>query len=272
MVDNSATSDNAVATIERAHDACRAELVTPLAAGGATRPAGRERRLRPGTSPGALLTWAYPSSDRTFRERPTGRPGPMSRCLPAVVVCWRSAVGSKLCGMRTTRALVPLLLLGLALGACGGGPSPAAWAASVCAALTPWRSEIGSLTERAQSQMDAATTPAQAKENLTRLLAGAEAASEAARSRVEAAGVPDVDGGGEVARSFVASLTAARDAYGRARTAVAGLDTGDAKAFYDGVTAAMTTLTEEYGRSALDTGKLRSAELQRAFGEVPECR
>jgi hypothetical protein len=174
--------------------------------------------------------------------------------------------------MRRPRPLIALLLLGLALGACGGGPSPAAWAASVCAALTPWRTEIGSLTQRAQSQMDAATTPGQAKENLTRLLAGAEAASETARSRVAGAGVPDVDGGDEVARSFVASLTGARDAYGRARAAVSALDTGDATAFYDGVTAAMAKLTEEYGRSALDTGKLRSAELQRAFDEAPECR
>lgn len=176
--------------------------------------------------------------------------------------------------MRTPRALVPLLLLGplLLLAACGGGPSPAAWATSVCAALTPWRSEIGSLTQRAQAQMDAATTPAQAKENLVRLLAGAEQASETARSLVAEAGVPDVDGGEAVAHSFVESLRAARDAYGKAKTTVEGLSTGDAKAFYDGVIAAMTTLTDEYGESALDTGKLRSTELQRAFDEVPECR
>jgi hypothetical protein len=174
--------------------------------------------------------------------------------------------------MRTPRALLPLLLLGLLLGACAGGPSPHAWATSVCAALTPWRSEIGSLTQRAQAQMDAATTPRQAKENLVRLLGGAERASEAARAQVSAAGVPDVDGGEAVANSFVESLGTARDAYGKARTTVEGLSTGDAKAFYDGVIAAMATLTEEYGKSALDTGKLRSPELQRAFDEVPECR
>ena len=48
--------------------------------------------------------------------------------------------------------------------------------------------------------------------------------------------------------------------------------TGDATTFYDGVQAALATLTEEYGRSALDTTRLHSVELQRAFDEVPECR
>jgi hypothetical protein len=160
----------------------------------------------------------------------------------------------------------------LTLGACGGGLAPATWAASVCAALAPWRTEIGSLTERAQRQMAGATTAAQAKENLVRLLDGARAASETARSRVDEAGVPDVDGGAEVAREFAASLMAARDAYGKARDAVGGLSTTDADAFYEAVENAMKTLNEEYARSALDTTKLRSAELRRAFDEVPECR
>ncbi|HET6214520.1 MAG TPA: hypothetical protein VFE14_16760 [Micromonosporaceae bacterium] len=174
--------------------------------------------------------------------------------------------------MRTPRALVPVVLLGLLLGGCGGGPDANAWAATVCTALAPWRTEIGSLTERARKQLAAATTPAQAKENLVRLLGGAQEASETARAKVAAAGVPDVDGGDAVAAEFVASLTAARDAYGKAKSTVQKLGAGDEKAFYDGVVAAMATLTQEYGRSSLDTTKLHSVELQVAFDEVPECR
>src|ERR1700754_2378701 len=103
--------------------------------------------------------------------------------------------------MRTLRVLVPVILLSLVLSACGGGSAPAAWAASVCAALTPWRAEIGSLTERTQQQMDVATTPAQAKENLVQMLGGAEQASERARAQIAAAGVPDVDDGERIATS-----------------------------------------------------------------------
>lgn len=173
--------------------------------------------------------------------------------------------------MRTPRSAT-LLLLSLVLGACGGGMAPGAWAASVCQALGPWRTDISSLTERASQQMAAATTPAQAKENLVRLLTGAEQATETARAKVEAAGVPDVDGGQAIADGFVSALAAMRDAYGRAKTTIDGLATGDAPVFYDSVESAMTTLNVEYGRSALDTTKISSAELRQAFDEVPECR
>lgn len=179
--------------------------------------------------------------------------------------------------MRTRRAAaagkltVVLATLALLVAGCGG-PSPRAWAASVCEALTPWRAEINKLTSSTQQQMTAQTTPAQAKENLVRLFAGAEQASETARRKVEQAGVPETDHGEEISAGFRASLSKVRDAYGRARDTIDGLDTGEAKAFYDGVRAAVETLNKEYDASALDTGKLSSTELKQAFDEVPECR
>ncbi len=166
-----------------------------------------------------------------------------------------------------------MVLSTVLLAACGsGGPGPQAWATAVCKALTPWRSEIGTLAERTQQQMNTKTTPAQAKENLVRLFGGAEAASEAARKGVANAGVPSVDGGDEVAQGFVASLSAVRDAYGRARAGVEGLATSPPDAFYTAVGTVVTTLNAEYDRSALDTSSLDSVELRRAFDEVPECR
>jgi hypothetical protein len=176
--------------------------------------------------------------------------------------------------MRPARAvpvLLGVLLLAL-VGSCGGGPGARPWAASVCEALAPWRDEITSLNRRAQQQMTAETTPAQAKENLVRLVSGAESASETARAKVAEAGAPEVRDGAKVARSFVVSLTAVRDAYRRAKESLQGLDTGEAKAFYDGVSAVLETLNAEYARSALDTSSLDSPELKKAFDEVPECR
>ncbi|GAB3964843.1 hypothetical protein GCM10027615_08400 [Plantactinospora veratri] len=120
--------------------------------------------------------------------------------------------------------------------------------------------------------MTAQTSPAQAKENLVRLLRGAEQASETARQKVAAAGVPDTDKGEAVSKGFVASLTAVRDAYGRAGAAIEALGTGQPSEFYDGVKAAVDTLNQEYDASSLDTSELDSVELKRAFDEVPECR
>ena len=176
--------------------------------------------------------------------------------------------------MRPARPLTVLLLLALcaSLAACGNNSGPHTWATSVCAALAPWRTEIGTLTTRTQQQMTAATTPAQAKENLMRLFGGAEAASEKARAGVEKAGVPDVDHGEEVAQGFIASLSDMRDAYGRAREGIGALATAPQKTFYDQVTGVVAQLNQDYEASSLDTSNLGSEELKRAFDEVPECR
>jgi len=176
--------------------------------------------------------------------------------------------------MRPARPLILLVAAALCASpaACSQGSGPRVWAASVCTALAPWRTEIGTLTTRTQQQMTAATTPAQAKENLMRLFAGAETASEQARAGVEQAGVPDVDRGEQVAHSFVASLTAVRDAYGRAKTGIESLATSPQKAFYEQVATVVDKLNKEYEQSSLDTSRLDSPELKRAFDDVPECR
>jgi hypothetical protein len=142
----------------------------------------------------------------------------------------------------------------------------------VCTALAPWRTEISTLATRTQQQMTAETTPAQAKENLTRLFGGAQDASEKAREGVQKAGVPDVDDGEQIASSFMASLGATRDAYGRAKSGIQALPTAPSATFYTKVAAVVDTLSADYKKSELDTSKLDSKELTDAFDEVPECR
>jgi hypothetical protein len=185
-----------------------------------------------------------------------------------------SVLGRTLHSMRAARpkSLLLLLVLAVTLGGCSGAPAPRAWAASVCTALAPWRTEIGTLTTRTQQQMTAATTPAQAKENLMRLFGGAESASEKARAGVQQAGVPDVDHGAQVAKSFVASLSGVRDAYGRARSGIEALATSPTKSFYTQVGTVVDKLNSDYKQSELDTTKLDSKELKEAFDEVPQCR
>jgi hypothetical protein len=176
--------------------------------------------------------------------------------------------------MRAARPVSLLVLLALAIvaGGCSSAPGARAWAASVCTALAPWRTEIGTLATRTQQQMTAETTPAQAKENLMRLFGGAEAASEKAREGVVRAGIPDVARGRQVADGFTTSLGAMRDAYGRAKSGIQALATAPSKDFYAHVEAVVTTLNADYQRSQLDTSNLDSTELKDAFDEVPECR
>ncbi|NYT93185.1 hypothetical protein [Salinispora sp. H7-4] len=178
--------------------------------------------------------------------------------------------------MRVCRAtagrLAAMLAAVVLIAGCGGGPSPGAWATSVCSALTPWRAEIRKLTSSTDQQMTAQTSPAQAKENLVRLFDGAARASETARRRVEQAGVPDAEQGAEVSARIRAALAQMRDAYAKARDSIDSLSTSQSTAFYDGVRDAVQTLNQEYEASALDASNLNSKELTRAFTEVPECR
>jgi hypothetical protein len=170
-------------------------------------------------------------------------------------------------------AVALVLLIGGTNG-CGGtgGVPPTTWARSVCGALTPWRTQIADLTARAQRQMQDTRTAEQTKTSVVALLSGAEAASESARRGVENAGVPDVDHGEDIAKRFTTSLAKARDAYGHARTTVSVLPTANASAFYSTVAAAFRTLSAEYEASAVDLSRVGSADLQKAFDEVPECR
>jgi hypothetical protein len=176
-------------------------------------------------------------------------------------------------GLRSSRlAVVPALALLAVLAGCAAGPPPRVWAASVCSALSPWRAEIATLTSRAEQVTPQSASPELAKDNLVRMLEGARDASGRARDQVEAAGVPEVDGGEAIARGVVDSLSKVRDAYGRARDGVQALPTTEAAAFYQGVTEVMTRLGQDYEGSALDASSLRSQELKEAFAEVPECR
>jgi hypothetical protein len=163
-------------------------------------------------------------------------------------------------------------LVVLVAGCGADGVEPDRWATRVCRVMKPWSEEIAGLTRDTQAEMSRAVSAEQARSSIVELLRGAEEASERARQRVAAAGVPAVDEGERIAAEFRAALRAARDAYGSARRRVAALSIRSPDTFYDRVVEAMRTLSSNYDDGALDTGELASEELRRAFDESPECR
>jgi hypothetical protein len=173
---------------------------------------------------------------------------------------------------RIRRAAAAAAVLLVLAGGCSNEPSAGEWATQVCGALIPWRAEITDLNTRAAAEMADATTSTQTRDKLVALATGAESASETARARVAGAGVPDVDGGDAVARSFVSALTGTRDAYAQARTDLMALPTADEAAFYDGVVVVMARLDEAYRGSAVDLSAVSSPELKQAFDGLPACR
>src|SRR5256885_8265321 len=170
------------------------------------------------------------------------------------------------------RVPVPLAVAALVLAGCGHAGVPhRTWVTGVCQTLAPWRDRITTLNGQAAEQMKTAKTPAQTREDLLRLLDGARQATEDARAKVAAAGVPDVTDGSAIAQRFVAALAATRDAYGKARHGIDGLPRSDETAFYAGVKTTMDRLKQDYARAGVDTARLASADLRKDFDEVPAC-
>jgi hypothetical protein len=175
--------------------------------------------------------------------------------------------------VQRSRVLVALFVtVGATVLLSGCAVEPKEWTRSVCGALATWRKQITDLNTRAQQQMAGAKTPVQTQKNLVTLLTGAEAASETARKAVDDAGEPDVDHGEDIAKQFITSLSAVRDAYAHASRDIQALPTTDSQDFYDGVVKVITRLNQEYAASALDTKKVNSVELRKALDENPECQ
>jgi hypothetical protein len=174
--------------------------------------------------------------------------------------------------MRARVAVLILIAVSFSIAACSSSIAPATWTASVCQALTPWRAQITTLNQNAQTEMASTHTPADTRTHILALLTGAVGATATARAAVAAAGVPDVDGGAVIEKRFVAALASVQQAYAQASTAVAALPITDANTFYDGVGAAMTKLNADYANSGVDTSHLASTELQADFDKVAACR
>lgn len=180
--------------------------------------------------------------------------------------------------MRSDRFLVPMAIVVAAatvttVSGCGPATvAPGKWSAEVCQSLAPWRAQITSLNATAQAEMATATTPQETRTHLLALLDGARKATGKARADVQAAGVPDVEGGAVIEKRFVASLDEAAKAYAHAYASVSALSMEDADTFYAGVASAMTTLNTEYGASGVNAEELISPELQADFDKVAGCR
>lgn len=171
------------------------------------------------------------------------------------------------------RAWLAVVVVLVTVAGCGERTvDPKTWARDVCTALKPWSATISAQTTRTQQQMASVTSAAQAKTTIVGLLDNEAKASEAARKKVVKAGIPDVKNGKNIAGQFVAALASARDAYATARDGIKQLSTTNATSFYDGVSTAIDTMNTQYDAGKLDTGKVKSEDLQHAFDEVPQCQ
>jgi hypothetical protein len=180
------------------------------------------------------------------------------------------------------------LLLTLSLAACGGGDdegggdaggsedeastetvSAGDWASGVCTAVGDWVTTI-------QEQSTAITTdftsgsPEEGKEVFGSFISDAVAETETMIEEVEAAGVPDVEGGEEYAEELTAAFEEARDVLAGVQAQIDELPT-DPQGFQEAAAGIGPSIQEALGAVGGSISEPESQELKDAFEEEEAC-
>lgn len=156
-------------------------------------------------------------------------------------------------------------------GAGSGRVTAEAWASSVCGATADWIDEIETLNAGLQEHLDASSLEA-LRDSTVDYFDDLLASTDRMIDRVDAAGVPDVEGGAQVAGHVRSGLATARRALRDARERAAALATDDPETF----SGELRQIGEEVATSLSDVGasmaRFRSPELDAASEDVPECQ
>jgi hypothetical protein len=167
----------------------------------------------------------------------------------------------------------------MALAACGGGSdgsssatTPAAeWVASVCGAISTWKTELTSGAPDFSQVTDVEST----KQTLGDYLEQVKVSTDTLIADIEAAGTPDVENGEAIAQEFKANLATVGDSFQQAKADLDALSTNDPAAFASGlqeIAGALTTAGSEAGQ-AFDklATEYPDSGLDEAAADAPAC-
>jgi hypothetical protein len=175
-------------------------------------------------------------------------------------------------------ALLALLGVGFASGACGGDDDggdkkdPGTFATEVCTAAGDWVRAIQGRAGEIGNELGPTSSPQQGKEVLQDFLDDTITDTEKFGDDIEAAGVPDAEGGEQMASDLKGVADEAKGVLRQARSQADRLPVDDQQQF--GVEA--RKLGSAAGDSLRRLGptfqKRRPSELQKAFTETSACR
>lgn len=170
----------------------------------------------------------------------------------------------------------------VAVACSGGAPSPEgeaahdrvtpeAWASGVCTATAEWIDEIAALNADLQENLDASSLET-LRDSTVAYFDELLASTDRMIDRVEAAGVPDVDGGGDAAEHVLTGLATARAALKDARERAASLETDDPGTFSEKLREIGGDVATSLSDVADSMARFRSPALDAASQDVPECQ
>jgi hypothetical protein len=170
-------------------------------------------------------------------------------------------------------ALVGALAAPVAASAPAAKAKPDAWATDVCSALGDWVTKVEDVSGAATDV--GATTPAEGKKALVKLVNGALKATKALVGDLEKAGAPAVQRGSAVAQIVRGQFEQVQSTLTNARATLKQLSTDDPAAFVSQSRAAQDAIEAglESVQAALNAATdLDVAPLVAAFNEASACQ
>ncbi len=169
-----------------------------------------------------------------------------------------------------------LVAAALVVAGCGGSSSSASssvsassYVKSVCTAVGTFRSDVQSkITSLGAANI---TTPAQGKKALQDFLSAASTSADAAVTKLQGAGSPNVNNGKQISTSLVTAFNTLSSALKQAETSTNSLSTSSKTAFAAGAKSIQTNIQNSIQGMLSSLSALKSADLQTAAKNEPAC-
>ena len=178
---------------------------------------------------------------------------------------------------RYPRLVTVIACAALLLAGCGGSSasskaSPSAYLKSVCGAVGDWVAAVKARESRLVEQLPGSPTPIQGRRLLQSFIAEAVSATAQARSKISAAGVPDVNEGQHVASKVRGAFDQISSVLTRARADTEHLPTSNPTAFSIAATQLGTSVQQALSSIGAGLSALRSPQLEAAGSTIPACQ
>jgi len=188
--------------------------------------------------------------------------------------------------VRLPRVLLVLACASALVGAAAGcgsggggtkysGAKPAAWAATVCGALTDWAQGLQADSKTLSADLQNAKDISTVKAKFVVFLESASRSAGTMISKVKAAGPPAVKNGDELQSDLEGGLSAAKRSFEKAVAKAKALPTKDPQGFSNGVTNLGQNVEKELTATGEAFNKLGSKyndkNLNEATSKEPSC-
>lgn len=162
----------------------------------------------------------------------------------------------------------------MAVSACGGDDSVAVedYANDLCTALTQWTDTLRDRQAELQEEAGSGAAPQDSREALQRFVDGAVDASEQLVDDVDAAGVPDIDDGEEVADAFREAVEETLSQIEEAQAGVGDIPTDTPSAYRTAVDEFLTELQSTLEGIDEHVQDIDAPELDMALDEASACQ